>query len=73
MCMCLLTTYPITICVPDKHAEIFVHAYLKCLYATFDGSLTMITDNGKEFLKDLEKMAEELDQKHQFLSPYHPQ
>ena len=30
-------------------------------YATFGGSLTMITDNGKEFKNDLcKKVAEEL-------------
>ena len=53
--MCFLTNYPIAIPIPDKHTETVIQEYLKHVYATFGGSQTMITDNGKEFKNDLFK------------------
>ena len=57
--------------IPDTHKETVIQAYLKHVYATFSSSLTVITDNSKEFKNDLLKeLAEELGIKLQFLSPY---
>ena len=47
--MCLLMNYPIIIPVPNKSAESVIQAYMKEVYTTFGGLLTVITDNGKEF------------------------
>ena len=59
-CKCLLINYPIAIPKPNKQAETIVQAYLQNIYTTFGGSLTMITDNGKEFKNDLfKKVADE--------------
>ena len=51
-CMCLLTNYPIAIPLQNTQAETIVQAYLQNIYTTFDRSLIMITDNGKEFKND---------------------
>ena len=41
------------------------------VYATFSGSLTIITNNGKEFKNELfQKAANKLDIKHQFSNPH---
>ena len=48
-CICPLTNYPTAIPLQDTHAEIVLQAYLKQVYAAFVGSLTMITDNSKDF------------------------
>ena len=63
MCVpvCLFTNYPITIPISDKTAETAVQAFLQHIYVIFDGSLTLLTDNGKEFKNDLlKKVAAEL-------------
>ena len=71
--MCLLTNYPTAIPIPNKQAEIIVQAYFQNIYTNFGGSLTMITDNGKEFNNDLfKKVADKLGTNHHFLRPYHP-
>ena len=49
MYMCLPTNFPITMPAPDKSTKTVVQAYLQYIYATFIGSLTLITDNGIEF------------------------
>ena len=66
-CMYLLTSYPIAIPIANKQAETIIQAYLQNIYTTFGRSLTMITDNGKEFKNDLfKKVAEKLGIKHHF-------
>ena len=65
--------YPIAIPFPEKTAEMDIQAY-PAHYATFGGSLTLVTDNWKEFKKEFfQKVESELGIKHQFLSPHHPQ
>ena len=57
-----------------RTAEIVAQAYLKHLYATCGGSLTLITDNDKELkINSLKKLLFSLELKHPFLSPYHIQ
>ena len=51
-CLCLLNIFPGTIPLPDRSAEMVIQAYLKHIYATFSGSLTLVTDNGGEFKND---------------------
>ena len=51
--MCLLTNNPIAICTPDKTANIVIQIHLQHMYATFGGSFTLISDNGKEFNSEL--------------------
>ena len=66
-CICLLTNYPIAIHIPNKQAKTDIQAWPQNVYATFGGSLIMITDNGKEFKNDLfKKVTEEWGLKHQF-------
>ena len=45
---CLLTNYPIAIAIPNKTAETVVQDYLQYAHAIFVGSLTLMTDNGKD-------------------------
>ena len=52
MCMYFLTHYPTAIPITDKTV---VHTYLQNVYATFDGSLILITGNNKEIRNDLFK------------------
>ena len=60
ICMCL-TNYPIAIPLYSKTAETVVQANVQCGYATFSESLTLITDNGKEFKNEtLQKIASKL-------------
>ena len=73
-CMYLLTNYPIAIPIPNKQAERVMQTYLQNIYTSFGRSLTMTTDNGKEFKNDLfKKVADKLGIKHHFVSSYHPQ
>ena len=66
LCMCLLTNYPIAIPIPNKQAETIVQTYLQNICTTFGRSLTMITDNGKEFKNDLfKKVTDKFGIKHQ--------
>ena len=51
--MCLITNYPIAICIPDKTAGTIVKAYLQGIDATFGGFLNLIIGNGKELSSEL--------------------
>ena len=69
--MCLLTNYSIANTIPDKTTMTFIQAYLKHIYATFDGSLTLITNKEKDFKnKPFLKVASKIEIKHQFSSPH---
>ena len=50
-CAHLLINYSIAIPIPDNLQKTVIQAYLKHMYNTFNGSLTLITDNGKQFKK----------------------
>ena len=56
-CMCLLTNYPIAIPIPYTKLETIIQALLQNIYTTFGRSLTMITDNIKEFKKVSDKFG----------------
>ena len=43
-CICLLTSYPTAIPIPSKTNEMVAQDCLQHIYATFGGSLTLITD-----------------------------
>ena len=53
-----------------------IEAYPQHIYATFVGSISLITGNGKElkssFFQSFQKVESELGTKHWFLSPHHP-
>ena len=51
ICMCLLMNYPIAIPISNKTSKTVAQAYLQYVYATFGGSLTLMTDSGKELEK----------------------
>ena len=73
-CIDLLTSYAFAIPIPNKEANSIVNAYLHGIYAREGGSAVLLTDNGTEFQNQLwQAVAKELDMKHIFSSPYHPQ
>ena len=63
--MCLLTNHPKAKPILSKTAETVVQVYLWQVYPTFGGSLTLITDNGKELKNELFRKIV-LGMKHQF-------
>ena len=72
--MCLLTNVPIAVPIPNETAETVVQAYLQDVYTTFAVSLTLITNNEKEFKNDFFlKVGNKLGIKHQFISSHYTQ
>ena len=53
MHVCLLTSFLIAIPIPDKWAETIIQAYVQHVKATFNGFLTLIINNEKQFKYDL--------------------
>ena len=51
----MLTGFTITVPIKNKNAEKNCEAYWDNIYCVFGGSSRMLTDNGSEFKKKIEK------------------
>ena len=50
LCICLLSTFPFTMPIPNKLVETAIQAYIQHIYTAFGGSLRMIVDTGGSHL-----------------------
>ena len=66
----MLTGYVFCVLLKTKTAEEVIQAYIDNVYSKFRGSLKMLSDNGTEFKKMFEQIAEELGL--EYKPSYHP-